>query len=253
MQQGPPICVMNCGYSILGNHFYSLTKNIAMQFFLTATLFIHIFCGSAALITGFISMLNSKGGKQHRLTGKIFFAGITGVFISATIISIAKQLAFLFMVGFFSYYLACSGYRILRLKKLQQQAKAVDWVISISAVVAGLALVVFSITSFMQRGAWGAVPLTFGIFCLVNGLQDIRSYITPAVNKQYRIRKHGARMGGAFAATLTAFIVVNVNIGSSSWVLWILPGVLTGIWISRAIRSYLGTGKPATKVELTAL
>jgi uncharacterized membrane protein len=215
-----------------------------MQFFLTVTLAIHIICGFSALITGFISMLNRKGGKQHRLTGKIFFAGITGVFVSATIISIAKQLAFLFMVGFFSYYLACSGYRVLRVKKGQQQAKAIDWVISLTGVLAGLALMGFSITWFMHWGAWGAVPLTFGIFCLVNGLQDIRSYTTQAVDKQYRIRKHGARMGGAFAATLTAFIVVNVHIGSSSWILWILPGVLTGIWISRAIKNYLGGSKP---------
>jgi hypothetical protein len=46
-------------------------------------------------------------------------------------------------------------------------------------------------------------------------------------------------MGASFAATITAFIVVNVNIGAYNWVLWVLPGVLTGIWISRAIRSFL--------------
>jgi cytochrome c-type biogenesis protein CcmH/NrfF len=45
-------------------------------------------------------------------------------------------------------------------------------------------------------------------------------------------------MGGAFAATFTAFTVVNVNIGNLTWILWILPGILVGIWISRILKTY---------------
>lgn len=211
-----------------------------MKQVLTITLIIHIVTGSLALITGFISMLNSKGGKRHRLTGKIFFGAMTGVFISATIIAIGKGLAFLFMVGFFSYYLACSGYRILHLKKLHlsQKPALLDWFISIIGVLAGAGLVWFSIYWFRDRGAWGAVPLSFGLFCMINGITDIKSYFVPPANKQHWLTTHGGRMGGSFAATLTAFTVVNVNIGNLTWILWILPGVLVGIWISRILRKY---------------
>jgi len=217
----------------------------AMAIFLKIVLIIHIVSGFAALITGFLSMLNKKGGTRHRLTGKIFFGGMTGVFISATIISIAKSLPFLFMVGFFSYYLACSGYRILFLKKLhmKQKPKALDWTISLTGIIAGVALILFSIGWFSNRGAWGFVPLTFGSFCVINGLQDISSFFYPPKNKQHWIITHGGRMGGSFAATLTAFIVVNVSIGAYTWILWILPGALTAIWISRVIKGYLQKNK----------
>ncbi|HYH15428.1 MAG TPA: hypothetical protein VD794_09410 [Flavisolibacter sp.] len=207
---------------------------------LTSALIVHIVSGFLALITGFLSMLNRKGGKRHRLTGKLFFAGMTGVFITSTAISIAKNIPFLLMVGFFSYYLACSGYRSLYLKKLhlKQKPKGLDWLISGSGVVFGLGLMVFSLSWFTSRGAWGTVPLTFGIFCLLNGLMDIRSFFVPPKDKQHWLITHGSRMGGSFAATVTAFIVVNFSIGSFTWVLWVLPGVLVGIWIRRAIKPY---------------
>lgn len=207
---------------------------------LTVMLIVHIICGFMALITGFISMLNRKGGQQHRLTGQLFFAGMTGVFISATFIAVAKSLAFLFMVGFFSYYLACSGYRILYLKKLHlgQRAKVLDWAISSVGVLAGLGLILFSATWFRERGAWGAVPFTFGTFCLINGIMDIKNFFIPPTNKQYWLFTHGLRMGGAFGSTLTAFTVVNVSIGNLTWLLWILPGSLVGLWISRILKSY---------------
>lgn len=211
-----------------------------MKSIATIFLVIHIISGFAALITGFISMLNRKGGKRHRLTGKIFFTAMTGVFISATIVALIKGLVFLFMVGFFSYYLACSGYRILSLKKLHLSQKPawIDWIVNGIGILAGSSLMVFSIHWFQTRGAWGTVPLAFGLFCTLSGLQDMRNFFIPPPNKLHWLFTHGIRMGGSFAATLTAFTVVNVNIGNLTWTLWILPGILTGIWIGRILRPY---------------
>jgi len=216
------------------NSFYMKTA-------LNIALIIHIISGFIALVTGFISMITSKGGKRHRFTGKIFFYAMTGVFITATFISIGKNLVFLFMVGFFSYYLACAGYRRLRLKKLhlQQKPAFIDWVVSLVGILAGLALVIFSITWFREKGAWGIVPLSFGSFCFLSGIQDLSSFFYAPKDKQHWIVSHGVRMGASFAATVTAFTVVNVNIGYYNWVLWVLPGVLIGIWISRTIKTYL--------------
>ena len=206
----------------------------------TIMLILHIISGFTALTCGLLSMLNKKGARNHRLTGKLFFYGMTGVFVTATFLSIVKNIPFLFMVGFFSYYLTCSGYRALYLKKLhlQQQPAPLDWTISITGMVAGLALVAFSYVWFTQRGMWGTVPLSFGIFCCMSGWKDIRHFYQRPADKQHWFFTHGSRMGGAFAATVTAFIVVNVKIGSLSWLLWILPGVLIGVWISAILRRY---------------
>ncbi|RYY24231.1 MAG: hypothetical protein EOO04_13335 [Chitinophagaceae bacterium] len=213
-------------------------------------LILHIISGSIALITGFLSMLNRKGSKPHRLTGKLFFAGMTGVFLTTIFIAWFKNLPFLFMVGFFSYYLACSGYRALKLKKLHagQPAAPIDWTVSIIGIVSGAALIGFSVTWFATRGGWGLVPLSFGIFCLVGGITDMRNYVRSPLNKNHWVITHGGRMGGSFAATLTAFTVVNFSLGAYTWVLWLLPGVLTGIWINRLIRGFMK--KPVLKTEM---
>jgi uncharacterized membrane protein len=220
-------------------------------------LILHIISGFISLACGLFSMINKKGARNHRLTGKIFFFGMTGVFITATFISIAKNIPFLFMVGFFSYYLTCSGYRALYLKKLhaQQQPAVLDFTISIIGMVSGLALVVFSYFWFMQRGMWGSVPLTFGIFCFLSGFKDIRNFYKRPADKQHWFFTHGGRMGGAFAATVTAFIVVNVQIGSLSWLLWILPGVLIGFWITVILKRYrkIFQGKKTAVEKVPAL
>lgn len=221
-----------------------------MTSLLKIMLILHIISGFLSLACGLLSMLNKKGARQHHLTGKLFFAGMTGVFITATFISIVKNIPFLFMVGFFSYYLACSGYRALYLKKLhmQQQPAVLDYTISLTGIVAGLALIGFSYVWFTQRGMWGSVPLTFGFFCLLSGWKDIRRFYKRPTDKLHWFFTHGSRMGGAFAATVTAFIVVNVQIGSLTWLLWILPGALIGTWIGRILTRYRKQfqGKKAT-------
>jgi uncharacterized membrane protein len=211
-----------------------------MATLLRIMLIIHIISGFAALGCGLLSMLNKKGARNHRLTGQLFFAGMTGVFITATYISLAKHIPFLFMVGFFSYYLACSGYRVLYLKKLHlnQSPTWLDWLINITGIVSGLGLIGFSVLWFTARGAWGAVPLTFGIFCLLNGYKDMRQFFHRPADKRHWFFTHGGRMGGAFAATVTAFIVVNVHIGNMSWLLWILPGILIGVWINVILKRF---------------
>lgn len=211
---------------------------------------VHILSGFTALSTGFVSMLNRKGGRQHRLTGKIFFIAITGVFVTAIVLSILKPNPFLFMVGFFSYYLACSGYRALYLNKLplNQKPGLTDWIINGTGLVSGLGLLIFSIHWFQTRGAWGFVPLNFGFFCLITAISDIRNFYKPQQSKLYHLINHGSKMGGAFAATVTAFIVVNFTLGTYTWVLWILPGFLIGFWISKNMEK-LKTGSNRTSPQ----
>lgn len=211
-----------------------------MKTTLTILLIIHIAAGMISLLVGFLSMMNTKGGKRHRLTGKIFFVSMSFVFATATAIALIKGLSFLLMVGFFSYYLACSGYRSLYLKKLHmgQKPVALDWIISIIGVVAGAALIVFSFTWFMTRGGWGIVPFAFGSFCIALGIKDIKKYYIAPTNKSHWITSHGTKMGGSFAASLTAFVVTNIQLPQFGWVLWILPGVVVGIWINRLLKPY---------------
>jgi uncharacterized membrane protein len=215
-------------------------KHQHMKTALTIFLIIHIASGMISLIVGFLSMLNKKGGKRHRLTGKIFFIAMSFVFLTATAIALIKGLSFLLMVGFFSYYLACSGYRSLHLKKLHlgERPASLDWIISIIGVIAGAALIIYSYTWFVGRGAWGLVPLAFGTVCITMGVGDIKKYYKKPEHKLHWILSHASKMGGSFAASLTAFVVTNVEVPKYGWILWILPGVLVGLWITRLSKPY---------------
>jgi len=210
-----------------------------MSALIQTVLIIHVVSGFVALVTGFFSMISRKGGKNHILSGRIFFSGMTGVFITAVTLSLNKSNSFLFIVGFFSYYLACSGYRSVCLKtfEIEQKPSVIDLLITGTGLISGMGLIVASIYWFPSRGVWAMVPLTFGSFCLLIAVKDALSLYRPAEYKQQWLNSHALKMGGAFASTLTAFIVVNFTMGSFTFILWILPGVIIGIWISKILKT----------------
>jgi hypothetical protein len=113
-------------------------------------------------------------------------------------------------------------------------------VIHCIGLLAGIGLIVFSAFWFKDRGLWGIVPFAFGLLTCLNSIVDLRVLIDRPGNRLFWITRHGARMGGSFAATITAFIVVNFSFGAYTWLLWIFPGLIIGIWISRTIKNFAG-------------
>lgn len=71
-------------------------------------LILHIAAGTVALISGLVAMLATKGNRIHRLAGKVYFGGMTTIFVTALVMAIGRQLDFLLMVAFFSYYIVSS-------------------------------------------------------------------------------------------------------------------------------------------------
>ena len=67
--------------------------------FLSLALVIHIAGGTIALISGMVAMFTIKGSPIHRLAGKIYFWGMTAVFVGAVIVAIGHHKDFLLMVG----------------------------------------------------------------------------------------------------------------------------------------------------------
>ena len=101
------------------------------------------------MVTSLTKIAQSQ--KETAVGTGVFVAGtavavaMTGVFVTAIALSILKSLAFLFMVGFFSYYFVVRGYRQLYLKGLgrTQKAAAIDWFITgIALLFGGTAVIV---------------------------------------------------------------------------------------------------------------
>jgi uncharacterized membrane protein len=210
-----------------------------MVVFLRIILILHILGGFSALVTGALAMLSRKGGPLHRLNGKIYFWGMTAVFISAVILSIAHHIPFLLMVGFFSYYMVVRGYRALYLKKLGrgQKAAALDWVIIVAAAGFIFYLVIWGILRVVAGNSFGFVGIVFGGLGSSFLIRDILRFLRPPGEKMHWWFTHIAGMCGGYIATVTAFVVVNVRL-NPAWIAWLLPTAIGAPLIFRTVAKY---------------
>ena len=94
-----------------------------MPVFLKCLLILHIAGGTAGLISGTIASSVTKGNRTHKLSGKIFFWAMLLASVAALVLSNlpGHKNVFLFAVGGFTFYMICSGYRIVHLKRSTKQ------------------------------------------------------------------------------------------------------------------------------------
>ncbi|HEV2841305.1 MAG TPA: DUF2306 domain-containing protein [Chthoniobacterales bacterium] len=173
-----------------------------------AALIIHILFGSVALFVAPAAMVTSKGGLWHRRWGKFFFWAITGVAITAVVMSLIRSGLFFLLVALFSFYLAFTGYRVLYRKTPQQRATQGDW-IAVSAMLAGSVALLAYGAYLMLTSSFGMVALVFGALGLLFAIRDIHEFRHFPADKQAWWYSHMTRMLAAYIATVTAFSVVN--------------------------------------------
>ncbi len=222
-----------------------------MLSFHTINLIIHIASGFTALTVGVIPMIAQKGGKLHRQSGNVFYWAMFGVFVTATTSWIQQPekpfLQFLLLVGFFSFHMALTGVRTLRLKKTTDKPARLDWFVAGVAMVAGTASMLFGswqiytgLASAHSFPFFSILYLVFGASFLRNGQMDWWLYSGRVqAEKMHWFYHHITRMVGAYIAAFTAFCVVNGDkIPLPSLLVWTLPGAIGGFFIARTIRYY---------------
>lgn len=171
-------------------------------------LIIHILFGGVALFVAPAAMLTRKGGLWHRRWGKIFFWSITGVAVTAVVMSLVRSGLFFLLVALFSFYLALTGYRVLSRKTPQQPAGKWDWVAASTMLLGSLALVAYGVY-LMLTSSFGMVAIVFGVIGFLFGMSDIRQFRHHPADKMAWWYSHMGRMLAAYIATVTAFSVVN--------------------------------------------
>lgn len=203
-------------------------------------LILHITGGTVSLLAGLAAMLSKKGGRLHRLAGKIYFGGMTAVFVTALALSLGHHHNFLLMVTFFSYYLTVRGYRILFLKKLNQGQKPrlLDWLITGVAGIFMLFLFTWGTWVLLQGVSMGIVAIVFGGIGTAFLIRDVKRFFSPPKEKMHWWYGHISSMGGSYISAVTAFIVVNIQLPQHQWILWVLPAAIGGTLITRTIKKY---------------
>jgi len=197
-------------------------------------LFIHIVFGGMALATGLVAILSKKGNRIHRGGGKIFVGSMILTSVSAVILSFINPNPFLMAIGFFSLYLTLAGW--IWALRLKEEIRMV-WNKRVS--VLGVLISIFMLYQAFANGKLNLVLLVFGIIQLVLAA----SGLFQKADRKKNIPRHVARIGGAYIATVTAFLVVNVDF-LPGLILWLAPTVLGTILISVAITKWIKRTNP---------
>lgn len=181
-------------------------------------LLIHAATGYTALLSGSIILAAKKGTKPHRILGKVFVIAMLGVISTALTIALWKGNTFLLHIGIFTFYQVYSGWRALRTKSLRQST--VDVVITVIAGINALAMLASFKLILMVFGGIGAF-LVVGDFTTAYRIKH-----SLALAPRAWLAKHIGMMMGAYIATFTAFLVVNITTFQQAWLLWLAPTAL---------------------------
>lgn len=190
-------------------------------------LMLHIVAGALALLLGAGAAVARKGSRAHVGCGRGFAGTMVVTAGSAFVLSLLTGKPFLLVISLFSAYLVVSGW--LWGRPLADPTRALAARVSggIGLAFAGL---IFWVG--LSGDALNPVLIVFGaILTLMAGLELIRP-----VAKIDRFRAHGSRMGGAYIAAFTAFLVVNLD-SPSLWP-WLLPSLLGTPLIVVALRRF---------------
>ncbi|MCC9165230.1 hypothetical protein [Pontibacter harenae] len=230
-----------------------------METLFTALLILHIAAGTIGLISGPVSMVNRKGGKQHRLTGKTFFYAM--MLVAVTAVAMASlpnhHSPFLLIIGVFSAYLVSSGYRVLYLKGLVkgQKPQLLDWAISFVMAAFAAYFVLSGLIGGMSSSFGNSsniVSVVFGSIAMLLVAKDIRKYTKAPADKNFWLYDHIARMVAGNIAAFTAFLVVN-NTPLPPVVAWLGPTVIGSAVISFFITKYKLKARKGAEELATAI
>ena len=204
---------------------------------------VHIASGFAALGSALVAASAKACGLPHRLhvlAGRVFVAGMFGVFLTAVPLSLLGGILFLLLVAILSFYLAIAGWR--EAVRHRSRGAWIDRVAPIAMILAGVAMASWGARGLFAGNVGGVVLLVFGAIGLLVSIEDLRRIGRP-VETRARIAHHMSRMMGATIAVVTAFLVVNVRF-EPGWIIWLGPTVvltpLIFVWAKRIRAGRLG-------------
>jgi uncharacterized membrane protein len=207
----------------------------------------HVVAGITSLLSGIIAgFFGRKGGKLHRQVGKVYFWCMFWVFVSAMlIISFIRFSPFLMVIAVFSFYLAFSGYRALKIKKTRK-VEIIDWSAAIITFIFGLGMIGMGVNYLIPSefsSVIGYLCLFFGFFTSRSAWENLQMYRNIAsADKMWWWFAHMSSMSGSLIAATTAFLVQNGEIfhvpNQFGWVLWVLPTFVGFPFVSYWARKY---------------
>lgn len=193
---------------------------------LGVTLGVHVAAGIVALTAGCAALVTSKGGPRHVRAGRGYAVAMAVVVTTAIPLSLVDANYFLFTIAVFSGYLVFAGFRVLARKGPEPDGgEPVDWIAHLTMVGFGLAMVGLGGRDLLAGDELGSALVVFGGIGLVLAVREVHSVRRPADDPWEWFYRHIVFMGGAYIATVTAAVTVNLTM-LPSVVRWVGPTVV---------------------------
>lgn len=204
-----------------------------METTIKSAIYIHAFFGGIGLLAGFASVIFQKGSSNHKKAGKLFsISMIISSVISLIVCLFPKhENPFLFLIGIFTIYLVVSGNRVLLFKN-KKQPNYIDKLISKILLIGAITQLILGCYYLLNQQFGGILYLFFGTLALSLSIRDFKFF--KSLDKSKILNLHIGKMSGAFAASITAFLVAGIQL--QNIIFWILPTLLAGIFIFYWIR-----------------
>jgi hypothetical protein len=190
---------------------------------------VHITAGASSFLLAPVALATAKGGKQHKRWGMVYLWSMGVVAATALPMALYRPVLFLALVAVFSFYLAFSGFRVLRLKELARGGSAtpIDWIAAVITLVASACLAGFG----AFRPAWvqgfGIVSIVFGFIGMRAAVAEILSFVRKPTEKMFWWYTHLGNMIGSYIAAWTAFSAVTLTrFFGGAWYVWLWPTIL---------------------------
>lgn len=205
----------------------------------TGTLGVHILAGVLALVSGLVAMATRKGGQRHNQAGKVYVLSMGVVVTTAVPLAVWAADWFLLAIAVFSGYLVFAGYRVITRRRARlTDATRTDWVGHGTMVAAGGVMVgVGGWQSATGESGLAPVLVVFGAIGILLAGRSLAEFRESPDERTPWFGKHIPYMGGAYIATVTATVTVNLTM-LPPLVRWLGPTAIGVPLIFSAIRVY---------------
>jgi hypothetical protein len=155
-------------------------------------------------------------------------------------LSIFKNNAFLFLIGFFSFSFVWNGRRSIRIMKNRDPKKIDHFVNSFMIALNGLLLLLAIYFAFTQGLSTLAIlAFVFGSVGLWTSIMRYQKF-KRGLSAKLWVGEHISNMGGGYIAALTAFSAKNL-LFLPEIVAWLWPTVIGTLILTIYLRKYRNT------------
>jgi hypothetical protein len=187
---------------------------------------VHVTAGFSSFLLAPVALATAKGGKQHKRWGMVYLWSMGVVAATALPMALYRPVLFLALVAVFSFYLAFSAFRVLRLKELARGGSAapIDWIAAVICLAASTCLAGFGAFHPVWVQRMGIVSIVFGFIGMQASARQMWSFVRKPTEKMFWWYSHLGNMIGSYIAAWTAFSVVTLPqiFGHHMW-LWLWP------------------------------